>query len=376
MLPLDDVKVLDFSFHLPGPLASLILAEAGASVIKVERPGSGDELRQFPPMKGGESLGFAMLNRGKRSVALDLKSPDAVERLAPLIRDADVVVEQFRPGVMDRLGLGYEHVRAVNPDIIYCSITGYGQTGPDRMKTGHDLNYCAETGLLSLSGDSHGAPVVPPTTFADIAGGSYPAVMNILMALRRRDRCREGAHLDISMSGNLFAMQYWAIAEMEASGRAPRPSGSLLSGGSPRYALYRAGDGRFIAAAPLEQRFWDTFCDRLDLPHPLRDDGIDPALTRAGIAERIAARPAAEWMSILADDCCCALVATMDEAMANPHFRAAGLFAGRARTPAGGETVAIDVPIVPGLRGNEPVRSVPRVGADNETLLGSGLRAD
>lgn len=371
MLPLDDIRVLDFSFHLPGPLASLILAEAGATVVKVERPETGDELRQFPPMKDGESFGFAMLNRGKRSVALDLKSPDAVERLTPLIRDADVVVEQFRPGVMDRLGLGYESMRAIKPGIIYCSITGYGQTGPDRMKAGHDLNYCAETGLLSLSGDSHGAPVVPPTPFADIAGGSYPAVINILMALRRRDRCGEGAYLDISMSGNLFPMQYWAIAEMEATGRTPRTSGSLLSGGSPRYSLYRAHDGRFIAAAPLEQRFWNIFCQRLDLPESLRDDSNDPELTRAGVAERIASRPAAEWLSILGDDCCCTLVASMDEALANPHFRATGVFAGKARTPAGQEIIATDVPVVPCLRGSEATRSVPSVGMDNDTLLGA-----
>lgn len=373
MLPLDDIKVLDFSFHLPGPLASLILAEAGANVVKLERPGGGDELRQFPPMRDGESLGFAMLNRGKRSVALDLKSPDAVGRLAPLIRDADVVVEQFRPGVMERLGLGYEHMRAINPNIIYCSITGYGQTGPDRMKAGHDLNYCADTGLLSLSGDVHGAPVVPPTTFADIAGGSYPAVMNILMALRRRDRCGEGAHLDISMSGNLFPMQYWAIAEMEATGRSPRTSGSLLSGGSPRYSLYRAADGRFIAAAPLEQRFWDIFCERLDLAQNLRDDSADPEATRAGVAERIASRPVVEWVSVLGDDCCCTLLASMDEALANPQFRAAGLFAGKARTPAGQDVIATDVPIVTGLRDDAPTRRVPSVGEHNDALLGRGF---
>lgn len=370
MLPLDDVRVLDFSFHLPGPLASLILAEAGATVIKVERPGTGDELRLFPPMKEGENLGFAMLNRGKRSVALDLKSPDAVARLEPLIREADVVVEQFRPGVMDRLGLGYEAMCAINPAIIYCSITGYGQTGPDRMKAGHDLNYCAETGLLSLAGDMRGVPVVPPTTFADIAGGSYPAVMSILMALRRRDRSGGGIHLDIPMSANLFPMQYWAIAEMAVSGRAPGPAASLLSGGSPRYALYRAADGRFIAAAPLEDRFWAVFCDRIGLPDPLRNDGADPLATRAAIAKRIADRPAGAWLSVLGDDCCCTIVASMDEALGNQHFHAAGLFAGRVTTPAGQELTAIDVPIPACLRRSDTSLPAPSVGADNGSLLG------
>ena len=369
MLPLDDIKVLDFSFHLPGPLATLILAEAGASVVKVERPDTGDELRLFPPALDGESLGFTMLNRGKSSVALDLKSPDAVARLAPLIREADVVVEQFRPGVMDRLGLGYEALRALNPRLIYCSITGYGQTGPDRSKTGHDLNYCAESGLLSLAGDADGTPVVPPTTVADIAGGSYPAVMSILMALRKRDRFGEGAHLDISMSANLFPLQYWAIAEMEATGRAPGPAASLLSGGSPRYTLYSALDGRFIAAAPLENRFWEIFCNRIDLPIGLREDTHDPSATRAAIQELIGRKTSQEWRSILADDCCCSVVATMDEALANPHFRAAGLFSGKAATPSGREITAVDVPLPACLRTADTRRKAPSIGADNRTLL-------
>lgn len=369
MLPLDDIKVLDFSFHLPGPLATLILAEAGASVVKVERPDTGDELRLFPPQTNGESLGFTMLNRGKASVALDLKSPDAVARLTPLIREADVVVEQFRPGVMDRLGLGYDALRALNPRLIYCSITGYGQTGPDRSKTGHDLNYCAETGLLSLAGDSDGAPVVPPTTVADIAGGSYPAVMSILMALRKRDRSGEGAHLDISMSANLFPLQYWAIAEMESTGRAPGPAASLLSGGSPRYTLYRASDGRFIAAAPLEDRFWDIFCDRVDLPAGLREDSRDPSATRAAVQTLIGRKTSQEWRTIFGDACCCSVVATMDEALANPHFRAAGLLSGRAATPAGHEIAAIDVPLAACLLTADTRRQAPSIGADNETLL-------
>lgn len=368
MLPLDDVKVLDFSFHLPGPLASLILAEAGAEVVKVERPDTGDELRLFPPMKDGESLSFAVLNRGKYSVAVDLKAPGALKKLTPLIRDADVIVEQFRPGVMDRLGLGYETLLRINPRLIYCSITGYGQTGPDRLKAGHDLNYCAETGLLSLSGDEAGAPTVPSSQIADIAGGSYPAVMNILLALRRRDRSGEGARLDISMTHNLFALQYWAIAEYEANGRAPRAASSLLNGGSPRYALYRTADGRYIAAAPLEERFWQKFCNVVQLPGQLRDDSVDPEKTRAAVAERIGRQTAETWLSAFGDDCCCALVSTLDEALSNPHFRQAGLFSAQVTTPGGKTAMALDVPLAPQLRNADGSQPAPLIGANNHRL--------
>jgi crotonobetainyl-CoA:carnitine CoA-transferase CaiB-like acyl-CoA transferase len=188
MQPLSDILVLDFSTLLPGPMATLLLAEAGAEVIKIERPGSGEELRNYQPRFADTSVSFAMLNRGKRSVAIDLKAPDAVSRLHPLIESADVVVEQFRPGVMDRLGLGYAALSAINPRIVYCAITGYGQNGPKAQVAAHDLNYQADAGLLSIAADADGAPVVPNALVADIAGGAYPAVLNILLALRERDR--------------------------------------------------------------------------------------------------------------------------------------------------------------------------------------------
>jgi hypothetical protein len=175
--PLEGIRILDFSTLLPGPLATLLLAEAGAEVIKIERPETGDEMRMYHPRWGTDSANFALLNRGKKSVALDLKSDDGRKRLAPLIASADVIVEQFRPGVMSRLGLDYETVSAINPRIVYCSISGYGQTGPARDVAGHDLNYIGDTGLLSLSYGDLERPVVPPALIADIAGGAYPAVM-------------------------------------------------------------------------------------------------------------------------------------------------------------------------------------------------------
>src|SRR3712207_4830385 len=189
VLPLAGLTVLDFSTLLPGPLATLMLAEAGAEVIKVEKPG-GEDMRRFPPKVGSDAAPFAVLNAGKKSVVADLKTEEGRRSLAPLIERADILVEQFRPGVMDRLGLGYEAVRRINPRIVYCSITGYGQTGPRSGEAGPDINYQALAGLLSLS------PTMPAALVADIAGGAMPAVMNILLALRQRDVSGEGSRLD------------------------------------------------------------------------------------------------------------------------------------------------------------------------------------
>ena len=206
MQPLKGIRVLDFSTLLPGPLATLILAEAGAEVIKIERPGRGDEMRTYEPKFGPDSVNFALLNRGKRSIAIDLKAPAALEKLKPLIESADVVVEQFRPGVMDKLGLGYEAFAALNPRIVYCALTGYGQHGPRADVAAHDLNYVAESGMLMLTNGADGAPVLPAALVADIAAGTYPAVINILFALRERDRTGKGCKLDVAMADNLFTL--------------------------------------------------------------------------------------------------------------------------------------------------------------------------
>ena len=368
-LPLSGLTVLDFSFQLPGPFASLILSRAGARVIKVERPVTGDDLRAFHPTREGENLGFTMLNEGKESIVLDLKAAGAVDRLRPLIAASDIVIEQFRPGVMDRLGLGHAAMEAMNPGLIYCAITGYGQTGPDRSKAGHDLTYCADAGLLALGSDGRGNPVIPPITIADIAGGTYPAIMNILLALRRRDRTGKGAYIDISMADNLFALQYWAQAEHVVAGRRPLPGGSLLTGGSPRYAIYRTADDRHIAVAPLEQRFWDAFCEAISLDPALRDDTHDPKTTRAAVAAIIAGKTADDWRGILGDNMCCALVATQQEAAQNPHFRARGLFDRTVTSPKGQTSPALAVPVVPEFVRRDPGQRAPGIGQDTDRLL-------
>lgn len=371
MTPLAGTLVLDFSTLLPGPMATLLLAEAGAEVVKIERLGIGDEMRRYAPQWGGVSANFAMLNRGKRSVALDLKDPAARERLLPLLRRADIVIEQFRPGVMERLQLSYADVCVLNPGVIYCSISGYGQTGPHRHAAGHDLNYLAETGLLALSYGSAAEPVVPPALIADIAGGAYPAAMNILLALLTREKSGGvGCHIDISMSDNLFPFLYWALGQGTTTGIWPGNGTELVTGGSARYRLYATADGGVIAVAAIEDRFWTVFCEAIGLDVSLRNDAQDPEATKARVAELIGAERTEYWRAVFARaDCCCSPIASLEEALRNPHFVARGLFDHRVRTRDGESIPALPVPIAPMFRDPPDERAAPALGSDTEVLV-------
>ena len=362
MQPLSGILVLDFTTLLPGPLATLLLAEAGAEVIKIERPG-GEDMRHYEPRFDGESAMFTLLNRGKTSLVLDLKNPTDREKLVPLIKRADVLAEQFRPGVMARLGLGYDAVRAINPRLIYCSITGYGQTGPRADEAGHDLNYIGHTGLLALNPGPSDRPVVPPALIADIAGGTLPAVMNILLALRQRDQSGQGCHLDIAMTDAMFTFAGHALATGHATGQFPGMGGARLTGGSPRYQIYPTKDGKFVCCAALEQRFWEPFTAAIGLAPEFADDRRDPAATRAAVADIIAGRGSNEWRPIFAAcDCCVTIMATLEEASRDPHFIERGLFAHRVAGPTGATMPALPVPIDPQFRdGPAVVKAVPKL---------------
>jgi crotonobetainyl-CoA:carnitine CoA-transferase CaiB-like acyl-CoA transferase len=370
MKPLEGLTVLDFSTLLPGPLSSLMMVEAGAQVIKIERPGTGDEMRSYEPRWGEDGVNFALLNRGKKSLAIDLKSAAALEILRPMLEQADILLEQFRPGVMERLGLGYDAVRAINPRIIYCSVTGYGQTGPKRDRAGHDLNYIGDTGLLHLAMGPAETPTVPPALIADIAGGAYPALINILLALMERQRSGVGRHIDVSMTDNLFTFMYWALGTGFSTGQWPRSGGELVTGGSPRYQLYAASDGRVVVVAALEQRFWDIFCDAIDLEQELRDDRRDPAATMAAIRIRIASKPGGVWKDVFEmRDCCCSVVASLEEAASDPHFVARGLFGRRTGNTDGESMPALPLPIDRSFeRADENIRS-PALGEHGAELL-------
>src|SRR5215831_9755540 len=361
MQPLSGLLVLDFTTLLPGPLATLMLAEAGAEVIKIERPG-GEDMRAYPPRFDGFSAAFAMINRGKRSVVLDLKRESDRSRLVPLLRRADVLVEQFRPGVMDRLCLGYEDVHKINPRLVYCSITGYGQRGPRAGESGHDLNYIGNTGLLALQPGPPDRPVVPPALVADIGGGSFPALINILLALRRRDATGEGCHLDIAMADAMFTFAWYALALGQATRRFPAPGELLLAGGSPRYQLYPTSDAKLVACAALEQKFWLAFVGAIGLAPHLANDLLDPAATKAAVATIIAEKSAAHWRPLFAAaDCCVTIVASLQEALADPHFVRRGLFSHSVTGETGRAMPALPLPVAPVFREAAGLKSAPKL---------------
>ena len=368
MRPLENIRVIDFSTLLPGPLAGLILTEAGAQVIKIERPGTGDEMRSYEPKVGEDSVNFALLNAGKESIAIDLKASDAFTRLRPLIEQADIVIEQFRPGVIDRLGFGYADLKRINSRLIYCAITGWGQTGPKALVAAHDLNYMAEAGILGLSAGSDGAPVLPPVLAADIAGGAYPAVMNILLALRRRDQTGEGTYLDIAMGENLLSFVYWGIGNGISVGMWPGGGDALVTGGSPRYQIYATADGRYLAAAPLEEKFWNNFCSIIGLTGDMRSPSADPKAAIAAVAAIIKRKSAAAWKAEFeGQDVCCSIVARLEEAVADPHFAARKVF-GRNLSVAGKAVPALPLPVADAFRA-KTTNPPPRLGASTAKLL-------
>jgi alpha-methylacyl-CoA racemase len=361
MQPLSGLLLLDFTTLLPGPLAALMLAEAGAEVIKIERPG-GEEMRRNPPMLDGESATFALLNRGKQVLVLDLKDAAEREKLKPLIARADILIEQFRPGVMARLGLGYDDVRKINPRLIYCSISGYGQSGPRAGEAGHDINYIGSTGLLDLQPGPREHPVPPPALVADIAGGSFPAVINILLALRARDQSGQGCQLDIAMTDAMFTFAWYALALGTAAGRFPKPGELPLAGGTPRYQLYATKDGKLVACGALEQKFWLAFTAAIGLAPEFVNDLRDPQATRDAVARLIAQRTADEWRPIVAAaDCCATVVTPLEEALGDPHFVQRGLFAHEVSI-AGKTLPALPLPIAPQFRDKPKAKPAPKLG--------------
>ncbi|WP_223521483.1 CaiB/BaiF CoA transferase family protein [Pseudomonas sp. GL-B-19] len=272
--PLASLKVLDFSTLLPGPFASLLLADMGAEVLRIESPTRMDLLRVLPPHDQGVSASHAYLNRNKRSLALDLKQPEALEVIKQLLADYDIVLEQFRPGVMERLGLGYEALKAINPKLIYVSITGYGQTGPYKDRAGHDINYLALAGLTSYTGRADSGPLPLGMQVADVAGGSLHGVIGLLAAVIARQQTGQGQHLDVSMTDCVFSLNAMAGAGYLACGAEPGREDQMLNGGS-FYDYYRTRDGRWLSVGSLEPAFMRQLCTALGLEE-LASLGLSP----------------------------------------------------------------------------------------------------
>ncbi len=371
-LPLDGVRVLDLSRLLPGPYATLVLADLGADVVKVEEPQGGDYLRWMPPLAGEQSGFFHALNRNKRSLRLDLRRPEGADALRRLARRFDVVVESFRPGVMDRLGVGYQALRAEQPRVILCSISGYGQDGPYRDRAGHDLDYCAVAGVLALNGPAE-RPLPLGVQVADVAGGSWPAVAGVLAALVRRAASGEGSHVDISMTDGALAMLTMQLGAAAARGAPLRRGGELLDGASAFYGVYRTRDGRFVALGALEPKFFRCFCEAAGRPElaerQFEEDGRG---LRAELEALFATRTRDEWARLGAErDACLAPVLEGEEPAGDPQLQARRMFL-RVDTPWEGKAMAsLRTPVRFADVEREP-RPAPRLGEHSKAVLAEG----
>ena len=329
--PLSSLKVLDFSTLLPGPFASLLLADMGAEVLRIESPTRVDLVRVLPPFDGDSSTSHAYLNRNKRSLALDLKNPAALAVVHKLVAEYDIVLEQFRPGVMAKLGLGYEALKAINPRLIYVSITGYGQTGPYQDRAGHDLNYLALSGLASYTGRRDTGPLPLGVQVADIAGGSLHGVIGLLAAVIARQSTGQGQHVDISMTDCAFSLHAMSGAGYLGAGVEPAMENQALNGGS-FYDYYRTRDGRWLSVGSLEPQFMQQFCAVIGRPE-LAGRGLSPkpeeqkALKRE-IEIEIEKHDLAEWQQrFAAVDACVEPVLKLSEAIEHPQLQARGLVA-------------------------------------------------
>jgi alpha-methylacyl-CoA racemase len=338
-LPLEGIRVLDLSRLLPGGFCSLLLADFGADVVKVEDTGMGDYIRWSPPYYEGahdsaKSALFLSLNRNKRSIRLDLKSDGGREALLALVRDADVVLESFRPGVLDRLGVGYERMREENTRIVYCAISGYGQDGPKRDASGHDMNYLGLVGLLGLTGAGGGEPVQAAGQIADLGGGALMAAFGILAALRERDGdgtpanpgSGEGQLVDVSMSDGALSWLAMVAAAHFADGNVPRRGELPLAGALICYRPYECADG-WVSLGALEPKFWQAWCrgvGREDLvPMQFERPGSE---SHAQVQEIFRGRTRDEWEAFArVNDCCLEPILELDEALDSELVRARGM---------------------------------------------------
>lgn len=326
MLPLEGIRVLDLTRLLPGPYCSLLLADYGADVIKVEDPKSGDYARWYEPrVNNDQSAMFISLNRNKRSITLDLKDEKDKEAFITLMKTADVLIESFRPGVMERLGLGYEKLKVHNPKLIYCAITGYGQTGPYAKEAGHDLNFLSYSGQLHLQGAPSEKPLIPSVQIGDIGGGALMAAVGILLAIIDAKKSNSGQFVDISMLDGTLSWMHTILPNYWTSGEMPNRGELTLNGGKACYEIYRTKDDRFISVGALEYKFWKNFCnvigkaeliDQLDVPLEQQ------RLIKQEVQAVIQQKTLTEWLELFAGiDACVSPVLTPEELTDHPQIK-------------------------------------------------------
>ncbi len=319
--PLDGMKILDFSYLLPGPFGTMLLADLGADIIKIENPENPDLMRLVPPFVHGISAAYAHINRGKRSLALNLKRKEASDVVYALVREYDIVVEQFRPGVMEKLGLGYKRLREINPALIYCSLTGYGQTGSYAHRAGHDINYMALSGVESFSGKKATGPTLSGIQIADIGSGSKNLCIAIMAAYIRRLRTGEGDYIDISITDGVFAMTAFQTSQFLAGTPEPEAESELFNGGS-LYDFYQTSDARYLSVGPVEPKFLSAFLNAIGMSEVIEKGPVsaqEMIEVKREAARRIAEKPLSHWIELFtAIDACVEPVRTLGESIDAP----------------------------------------------------------
>ncbi|WP_254522170.1 CaiB/BaiF CoA transferase family protein [Natrinema caseinilyticum] len=367
---LDSVRILDLSRLLPGPYATQLLADSGADVVKVEDTDAGDYARYASPTTDRDTAAlFDSVNRGKRSVALDLKSEGGTTAFYRLVEDADVVFEQFRPGVAERLGIDYETLLEYNEELVYCSLSGYGGTGPYAERAGHDLNYVGLAGLLDMTREDESmAPQIPGYQIGDLGGGLF-AAFSIVGGLLSRELGNGGEYVDVAMT-DVVASFSQAVAYDALTGDGPRPGETRLTGRVPWYDVYETADGRYVTLAALEPKFWRAFCEEVDredlVAHHDTEDPAELTAVREELADLFASRSRDDWLDELSDETMTGPVCTPAEALAHPQLEARGLVerSGDAPPRVGFPAVGSNVP-------DSHDESVPGHGEHTADLLAS-----
>ncbi len=382
MRPLEGIKVLDLTRLLPGPYGTMLLADLGAEVIKIEEPGQGDYARWYSVRINGIGARHLLLNRNKKSMTLNLKHPEGRDLLIRMVKDgADVVIEQFRPGVMDRLGVGYKALAEVNPRLIYCALTGFGQDGPYKNLAGHDLNYLGLGGILGLTASKGGAPVVPGIQIADLVGGGLYSVVGILTALLARQTTGRGQFIDVSMFDGIVSLIPDAAAMYFAEGVPPKAGERRLLGGLPQYQVYRTKDGKYLALGALEEKFWATLCQAIGKPEWAHDIPKEKEPRAEEIKKELdrifATKTQKEWLDILIKgDTCATAVQTLEEVFADPHVLHRKMVV-ETKHPLAGRVRQIGIPIKFSETPGEIRTPAPEMGEHTEEILkGMGFREE
>lgn len=370
--PLKKIRILDLTRLYPGPLGAMLLADMGADVIKIEDMKSPDYMRYYPPYLSSESAGFLAVNRSKRSIALDLGKKEGRDIFFSLLETADIVMEQFRPGIIDKMGIGYQKARKVKKDIIYVSITGYGQDGPYAAQAGHDINYIGYAGILAATGSKDTGPAIPGVQIADVAGGAYMAVIACLSALWAKEKTGKGQKVDVAMLDAIIPLITLQMAHYQAARIVPEAGQAALSGGLACYGVYQCADGKYIALGILEEKFWKNFCNFMRRPQWLDKQfviGDEADNLRREIAALLRTRKRDTWISdALKADVCMTPVLALQEMENDPQLRARGMIF-QQQHPRCGRIKGFGVPLKFSVTPANPGRVAPLLGQDTVAIM-------